>query len=129
MGIYIFQNPADENEVVEIVQTMNEKHEYSKDGISWFRVFTAPLASVDTSIDPLSARDFASKTANKRETLGDIWDRSREVAIKRTEMVGKDTVKEKYYESWSKTRRNRLHPNVRKEKAKNKLNKLGVDVE
>lgn len=129
MGLYIFQNPADENEVVEIVQGMNEKHEFVKDGISWVRVFTAPLASVDTSIDPLSARDFASKTANKKETLGDIWDRSREAAIKREQIVGKDTVKEKFYENWSKTRRNRLHPNVRKEKAKNKLNKLGVDVE
>jgi len=110
MPIYLYQNP-DTLEVVEIVQKISDKHEFAKDGIEYNRVFTSPNAAIDTRIDPFSAKEFASKTSNKKGTLGDLYDQSREASEKRERSIGKDPVKEKFWADYSKKRGGKRHPN------------------
>lgn len=82
--------------------TMNEEHRYVDDmGVEWKRVWTVPRAAIDCKIDPFSEKDFAAKTANKKgETLGDLFDRSKEAAQKRVDVAGHDQVKEQKYRSY-----------------------------
>ena len=91
MPIYLFQNPKT-GKVKEIFQSMNDSHVYSEDGIEWQRIFTIPQASIDTEIDAFSEDSFKKKTAGKRETLGDLMDRSKELSEKRQSIAGTDPV-------------------------------------
>lgn len=109
MPIYQYQNPLT-GELVEIPQRVNEEHVYSKDGVKYTRVFTVPNAAVDTKIDAFSQKDFARKTSNKKGTLGDLYDQSREASEKRAKTIGKDPVKEKYWADYSKKRGGKKHP-------------------
>ena len=119
MPLYLFKNPEN-GEIKEIVMSMNDIHEYSENGVPWDRVFTVPQASVDTNIDPFSREKFLEKTA-KAGTVGDLWDRSKELSIKREEKRGKDEVKEKFYSDYSKERGGRMHPAQRAEKLKGEI--------
>jgi hypothetical protein len=98
--IYVYQNPED-GRVVEVSQGMNDVHEYFEDGIKWNRVFTVPNAAIDTKIDPFSAQAFADKTA-KKGTMGDIFDRSKEMSEARKDKLGYDPVLKKEVESYRK---------------------------
>jgi hypothetical protein len=110
MPIYIYQNPKT-NEVKEIIQSVNDKHEYIESGVKWNRIFTVPQVNIDCKLDANStAKDFAEKTKNKKGHVGDLWDRSRELSEKRAKVYGKDPVKEKYYKDWSKKRKGKRHP-------------------
>tara|TARA_Y100000310_G_scaffold266966_1_gene278707 strand:- start:4291 stop:4641 length:351 start_codon:yes stop_codon:yes gene_type:complete len=111
MPIYSFIHPDTEEEK-EIVQKMNEPHVYiDENGIEWKRMWTSPNAQIDTDIDPFNSKDFVSKTANKKGTMGDMWDRSKELSMKRAEKNGgKDPVKEKYLKEYSKERKGRQLP-------------------
>ena len=110
MPIYIFSHPVS-GETIEVVQSVNDEHVYiDSNGVSWNRIFTVPTASTNTQIDALSASDFVNKTSNKKETLGDIFDRSKEASEKRKEKMGHDPIKKKYWEDWSKKRKGRKHP-------------------
>lgn len=104
MPFYLFQNPRT-GHVLEVFQRMEDEHSFTDEaGIKYERVFTSPNASIDTSIDAFDASEFARKTASKKETLGDLWDRSREAGEKREKIAGKDSVKEKYLSDYSKAR-------------------------
>lgn len=104
MPIYRFQNPNTQ-EIKDLIQKMDEVHEYiDSDGLKWDRIFFSPLASVDSEIDPFSAKDFASKTGKKRGTVGDLYDQAKEASLKREAKDGKDFVKEKYEQEYSKKR-------------------------
>ena len=129
MPQYSFQNPDNENEIITIFQKMSDTHEYNKDGKKWIRLFDIPNASFDTLVDPNNSKDFIKATNNKKGSVGDLWDRSAELAQKRQDKYGYDEVKEKYYQDWkAKDKKKRDHPDVKKRKAKERAAKLGVDI-
>ena len=104
MGLYIYSNPSNPDEIVEIVQSIHDKHEFIKNGIKWDRNYTVPTAAVDSKIDPMNSRDFADKTGKKRGTVGDLWNASAEASEKREKIMGRDEVKISY-EKKEKARR------------------------
>jgi|APGre2960657505_1045072.scaffolds.fasta_scaffold447047_1 predicted nucleic acid-binding Zn ribbon protein len=109
MPTYLYKNPKTE-ETLEITQGVNDKHEYiDSDGLKYERVFTAPTMSVDTS-GSSNEKDFARKTASKKDSIGDLWDRSKEESQKREKVFGKDPVKEKYLSDYSATRKGKVLP-------------------
>lgn len=103
MPLYLYKN-EETGEVVEILQTMDETHEYERDGIKWQRVWQNPQISFDTKIDPNSRRQFLEKTS-KPGTYGDLLDRAAELSERRAaERGGIDPLKQKSEEDYSKTR-------------------------
>ena len=109
MPVYLFKNPKT-GKVKEVFQSMNSEHVYSEDGIKWERVFTIPQASIDTEIDAFSEDSFKKKTSGKRETIGDLMDRSKELSEKRQAIAGVDPVQNKFFEDYSKKRKGKKHP-------------------
>ena len=124
MPIYIYHN-IQTDEYVEVVQRMNETHQYSGiagDENCWKRVFTVPNASIDSHVDPFSSKQFVDKTQNKKGTYGDLLDRSAEMSDKRACLAGgKDPVKEKYFSDYSAKRRGAKHPDQMKTFENNKI--------
>lgn len=129
MPSYIFENPQT-GEQTEIIQGINEDHRFvDNNGTEWRRIFVNPNVSTDTQFNPLSSKDFVEKTRNKKGSLGEIWDKSKELSEKRKEITGEDGVLKNYYKKYSEQRRGKLHDDVRKQNAAAKLNKLGVEIE
>lgn len=121
MPYYEFIN-ENTGEVIELFFHMNDKKFYiDKDGYEWVRQLSVPNASVDTKIDCNSSHDFIDKTKNKKGTIGDLWDRSKELSDKRNSKYGKDKILEKHYEKYAKERNGKDHPEVRKRKLKETL--------
>ena len=115
MPTYIFENPKTK-ETIEVFQRINETHEYTdKDGTKWNRVFTVPNTAVDTEVDPFSSEDFVKKTSQGCGTMGELWDRSKEMSEKRIEKLGHDPIKNKYYKDYSKKRKGLKHTDQIKE--------------
>tara|TARA_A100001037_G_C14999453_1_gene566302 strand:- start:354 stop:701 length:348 start_codon:yes stop_codon:yes gene_type:complete len=115
MPTYVFEHP-ESGETIEVVQKIKEPHVYvDEDGLEWNRVFTVPNANIDTEIDPFSSREFAEKTKNKSQNLGDLWDRSKELSEKREKTLGHDPVKKKYFKDYSKKRKGMKHPKDKSE--------------
>lgn len=94
----------------------------------WKRVWNKPQMSIDTQYDCYSSKDFV-KATNKKGILGDLWERSGEFGEKRKEKDGKDMIKEKFYENYSKKRHGKQHPEQKREKIKEKYEKMGIDVD
>ncbi len=113
MPVYTYKKKSTD-EHRDIIQSMNDKHEYfgeSGGEDDWIRVFYSPCASIDSKIDPFSSKQFSEKTGTKKGTYGDLLDRSAEMSSKRAELAGgKDPVKEKYFENYSKERKGSKHP-------------------
>ena len=114
MPIYLYQNNKTK-EVREVLQSMNDVHEYFGDGEKpengWERIYTVPTASIDTKQDPFSTNQFLDVTKSKKGTYGNMLDYSRELSEKRASIIGgPDPIKEKYYEQYSKDRRGAKHP-------------------
>lgn len=108
MPSYIYKNPETE-EYVEVVQSMNDEHVFSKDGVKYQRVFTVPNAAITTRIDPFSQSQFARAT-DKNGTMGDLFDRSAEMSSKRADLNGGvDPVKEKYFKDYEKKTKGKKH--------------------
>lgn len=129
MPQYLYANPDNETEIIEIIQSINDPHEYIKDGVKWVRVFTVPTMATDTCADPYSASDFIKNT-HKKGNFGNIMDYSKEMSQKRADKEGgRDPIREKYYENYSKTRRGAVHPDIKKRRSKEKLKKLGYSIE
>lgn len=129
--IYLYKN-KETGETVEVSQGMNDVHEYYGENggeNNWIRVFTPPNASIDTKIDPYSSKDFKKTTDNKKYTVGDLWDKSKELSEKRESKDGYDPVKQKAYEKYSKERDGKKHPQQKREELKQSLSKKGVDIE
>jgi hypothetical protein len=106
---YLYEDP-DTGEVKSVFQKANDDHEYKEKGKKFNRVFTIPNASIDTKIDATSEKDFINKTKNKKGTMGDLWNASREASAKRKEVFGKDDVKERYLKKYSDERKGMRHP-------------------
>lgn len=119
MPLYLYKNPANEEEIVEIFQSMNDTHEYTVDGVHWKRVWQKPQASFDTKVDPYSSKDFLKATA-KKDTIGAMQDRSQELSEIRRQKDGKDLVKEKYYDEYAAKRKGKKHPDRRKQELQEK---------
>lgn len=111
MPTYIFQNPKTD-ELVEVVQSIHDNHIYiDESGLQWDRVFTSPLASVDSKPDVYDQNKFAEKTDGKG-SLGDLWDRSKEWSEKRkNDHGGIDPLQQKSYKDYAKKRNGKRHPN------------------
>ena len=102
MPIYIYKHPTEE-EYEEVVQSMNDPHTYSKDGVEWERVFFAPNMAISASDDPFSANNYVEKPANMKGTVGDLLDYSAELSERRAEANGGvDPVKQKYFRNYEK---------------------------
>src|SRR4051812_15738018 len=72
------------------------------DKVQWKRVFTKPRMSVDTKVDPYSAKDFI-KATNKNAIVGDLWDRAKEMSLKRADKEGgTDPIKAKFFRDYSR---------------------------
>lgn len=109
MPIYIYKHPTEE-EYEEVVQSMNDPHTYSKDGVEWERVFFAPNMAVSATDDPFSANNYVEKTANMKGTVGDLLDYSAELSERRAEINGGvDPVKQKALEKYSKSTGGKKH--------------------
>jgi len=109
MPIYIYKHPTEE-EYEEVIQSMNDPHTYSKDGVEWERVFFAPNMAVSASDDPFSANNYVEKTANMKGTVGDLLDYSAELSERRAEANGGvDPVKEKALKDYSKKTGGKKH--------------------
>jgi len=94
MPTYIYEDP-ETGETKEVIQRMNEDHKFESNGKEWRRVFTNPQASIDTKWDEFSNRDFLEKTRAKRGTMGDLFDKSKELSQKREQRAGIDEKKQK----------------------------------
>jgi hypothetical protein len=125
MPIYIYKHPKYEK-YIEIFQSINDEHIYiDNNKIKWLRVYTVPNFSIDTKIDEFSQNDYIEKTKNKKGTLGDLLDRSKDLSEKRKKINGGiDPVQEKFFKNYSKQRKNKKHPSD--PKRYEKLNKMGA---
>ncbi len=99
------------------------------DGVKWKRVFTKPRMSVDTKVDCHSASDFVKATNKTNDTMGDLYDRSKEMSLKRIEKDGIDNIKESYYTNYSKRRRGTVHPDKRREAVSKSVAKKGLKID
>ena len=135
MPLYLYEN-KETGEVVEILQSMSEVHEYNgEDGLEkglWRRVFVNPNIAFDTNVDDTSAKSFVNSSRNKNYSYGDLFDKSAEQSQKRVDKYGKDPIKEKQYSEYSKKTNGKVHPEQQKEKFKKaveRANKKGINIE
>ena len=108
MPEYLYENP-DTGEIVSVVQGINEEHSYNKDGLEYQRVFTNPNMAIDSDYSSLSEEQFVNSTKNKKGTLGDLFDASKEASEKRKKLHGKDRIKDKYFKDYSSRRQGSKH--------------------
>ena len=103
MPEYIYEHP-NTHDTIEIMQGMNDSHEYIDDnGLEWKRVFSAPNANFDTQVDPFSQSDYRKATENKKGTLGDLMDYSKDLSEQRAQKAGGiDPVAEKHHKEHEK---------------------------
>lgn len=120
MPQYIFCNPLQEDQTVEVFFHMNDKKFYiDENGVEWRRVFTVPQASIDSDIDPNNRQEFARRAA-KYSTIGDLADKSRELSEKRKSKEGFDPVEKKFFSDYSAARKGAKHPLDKPKKIENK---------
>lgn len=112
MAQYLYEH-VESGEIVEITQSMKDEHVYSGvDGTEvgqWRRVFTVPLASIDTKLDPRDKNAFVRRT-EKYSKVGDFQNLSKELSEKRTAKDGVDSVKQTWLKNYSKDRLGKKHP-------------------
>lgn len=130
MPIYLFQHPVTK-EISEVFQTMNQEHTlFDEKGIKYERLYTSPNCSIDSKIDPFSSRDFAEKTRNKKGTIGDLLNKSKELSEKRGG-DSSDPVLKNYLSSYEREKGVKHTSEIKKEKinsANKKLKKFGISV-
>jgi len=111
MPEYLYQHPKN-NKVISLIQSIHDEHEFfDKKGVKWNRVFTVPELNTEGTLKAeSSSKEFSEFTSKKKGTVGDLWDRSKELSEKRQKMYGKDPIKNKYFKDWSKKRKGKKHP-------------------
>jgi hypothetical protein len=133
MPDYVFLKEGDPSQHTIRYYHMNEAPSIGSlitdpDGTQWRRAATKPRASIDTKMDPYSSKDFV-KATNKKGTMGDLWDRSKEASLKRADKEGIDPVKRSFYDDYAKKRKGKRHPQELKEKTSQQLKGTGIKVE
>ena len=123
MGLYLFSNPKNETEIVEVVMSIHDNHQYIKDGVVWDRIWTKPTASVSSisKIDPFNSKSFVETTGKKSGNLGDLQDLSEELSQKLEKKMGQDPIKIAANERYKKTHHGKDSPEFRKKKLKESL--------
>jgi len=111
MPEYLYKHPKT-GKVISLIQSIHDKHEYiDEKGVKWDRVFTAPELNTEGSLKTdCTAQQFSEYVGKRKGTIGDLFDRSKELSEKRQKVLGKDPLKEKYYKNWSKKRKGKRHP-------------------
>jgi hypothetical protein len=117
MPIYTFIHPDTEEEV-DVTQNMKESHVYiDENGLEWKRKWTLPNAQIDADVDPFDKQAFNRRIdASGKGTVGELWDRSRELSEKRKSKLGYDPVQKEYEKKYSKDRMGRELPDSVKNK-------------
>lgn len=122
MPLYDFINESS-GEIREVFFHMNDAKEYNgEDGSEvgqWRRVFHAPLAAIDTKLDPNNKNEFIRRT-EKYKTIGETMDASAELSEKRASKEGFDPLKRKYFDQYAKERNGKKHPKDRPTKIESK---------
>ena len=103
MPLYRFKNPQT-GEEVEVFQSMKDHHNYSENGVDYERIFLIPNAKIDGS-----ESNFKAHLNNKKGTLGDTIDASKEAAEKRKQLYGHDPVQKKFFKEYSGKRKGLKH--------------------
>lgn len=93
------------------------------DGVTYKRIYSAPLAAVDTVKGSLEQRDFNRVTQNKNLKVGDMWEISQEMSKDRADKNGGyDPVREKMYDKhlkeFGKPHKDVIDRNVKEKTAK-----------
>ena len=111
MPLYLYSYQETE-ETIEVIQKMNEPHVYvDESGVEWKRVWTLPNAAIDAEIDPFDKQAFSRKIDQTgKGTVGELWDRSRELSDKRKNKLGYDPLQKKWEKQYSKKRMGRKLP-------------------
>ena len=110
MPQYLFANPNDETQIVEVFFHMNDKKFYiDENGVEWRRIYTVPQACVDSDFDPRNKDEFIRRGA-KYSTLGDLMDKSRELSEKRAEKEGFDPKRREFFYEYARARKGKRHP-------------------
>lgn len=114
MPEYLYQNPKTKK-IISIIQSIHAVHEYiDEEGLKWNRIFTSPQINTEQKLNSNStSKDFIQYTKNKKGSLGDLWDASKELSEKRKKLYGKDPIKQDYFNKWSKKRKGKKHPSDR----------------
>jgi hypothetical protein len=126
MPFYLFEN-EDSGEVKEFFVKISDIKNFSP-GIGWRRVYTVPYVSTDSNIDPYSPKDFIEKTRSKKGTIGDLFDKSRELSEARGGEK-RDPVVKQFFSDYEKTKGIKHACQIqaeKKEKLTENLKKFGV---
>lgn len=122
MPLYVFQ--SEDGVVQDIFFSMSDAPAIGStielDGVKWRRILTKPNMSVDTQNNPFSSKDFNKNLENKKVTIGDMWDASKEASEKRAAKCGGvDPVKQNYYNQYTKDHKGiKHHTQVKEENGK-----------
>lgn len=111
MPLYEFFNETTGESVDVFFHMTDEKVYNGEDGTEigqWRRVYHAPLAAIDTKLDPRDKNAFVRRT-EKYTKLGEMQDISREMSEKRAAKDGKDPVREKWLDNYEKSRNGKKH--------------------
>jgi len=130
MPIYLYKHP-ETDELVEIFQSVNEVHKFSKDGVQFERIYSAPNISIDSRIDPYNSKSFVEKSRNKKGTIGDLLKESKELSEKRGGEMS-DPVKKQFYKNYEKengVKHSAQLADQKTSKANQKLKKFGISIE
>jgi hypothetical protein len=120
MPLYSFKHP-ETGEQKDILMSMDDEHKFvDENGVEWERIFYVPQAAMDINVDPFNRVKFLEKTS-KPGSMGDLWDRSKELSNKREQKRGVDEVRQKYFDDFRKERNGRMHPAERAEKNKGEI--------
>jgi hypothetical protein len=109
--LYEFFNETTGESVDVFFHMTDEKVYNGEDGTEigqWRRVYHAPLAAIDTKLDPRDKNAFVRRT-EKYTKLGEMQDISREMSEKRAAKDGKDPVREKWLDNYEKSRNGKKH--------------------
>jgi hypothetical protein len=119
-------------------QPLEAYHEQVVNGKVYKRIYYSPNISIDGKPGGVTREDFIRKTANKKLTVGQMQEISREMHLKRVEKDGQDTVKETWYKEYEKNvgqphkdvarRDTQVKKAKRMAAAKKKLERFGVEV-
>lgn len=131
MPLYLFESLTT-GEVHEVVFHMVDDKVYAgpkgDEKGQWRRVWTKPRASIDTRVDPFSAKDYL-KATGRDGSVGDLFDRSKDLSLAREAKEGVDPVKQRFYADYSRRRKGRKHPQQAREEGVKGLAAKGIKLD
>lgn len=129
MPCYDFEH-IDTGEIRELFFKMNDLKEYSgEDGTEvgkWRRKYHAPLASIDTQLDPYNKEQFVRRT-ERYSTVGDHLAKSKELSDIRAQRNEVDPQKRAFFEKYAAERGGRKHLQDRPSVIENARVKIELD--